>query len=556
MLNETKLEYRIQQAIDNGDILSAAIAIVKGNEIIYANGFGQTCVEEPALPVTPDTLHLILLTSRVITTLMILRLVEQRMLDLETPIANYLPGYIFHDNPDYGRKLTLRHLLGETSGLASGGRGWGPNNPDDLRRFVWEDFSRFAFHVEPGKLPEHSNNPILAAHVAEAVTGQYFAELVQEWVLDPLDMQHTFYDRAVAMTYPLAQVHQRDEAGNFQVVHRFPDNTMGNSDFWCISSARDLAHLLIVLLNEGKFGTEQFLTPETIRLMCTQQANYQNQATSSIRDQMEHGEAFGLITGTYKGIPYLGRPAADQGIVVAFDLFPEQDLGVVCLTSEGRWPKYALQFDIYDHLLNRPSDFQYPQPPSPPDMAHQALWEQFEGHYLNSWGDLVFVQVQNEQLTLESDGETYDLVAVNETEYYVDFEGQREPVTFVIEADGSIQHLMIYNGPYIRTEIDPAFVPDMNAWKAYEGLYVHYQGVNFTDGYYLYVNDDALYLLEAKHRGKKPITECDGLVCRLLSQTRFLCDFGRIDLVKADDGKTDILVRDGGLRYFRKTKGT
>ncbi|MBV7336000.1 beta-lactamase family protein [Chloroflexi bacterium TSY] len=557
MIDESKIEDRILNAIDSGDILSAALTIVQGDEIVYANGFGETSVENPALPVSAETLHLIGLTSRTITTAMIFRLIEQGVLELEKPIADYLPGYVFHNNPDYGRRLTLRHLLSETSGLASGGRGWGPNHPDELRRFVWEEFSYFEFNTAPGLVPDHGNNPILAAHVAEAATGRYFAQLVQELVLDPLDMDRTFYDRSVAMTYPLALPHERDDDGNLQVIHRYPDNMIGNADFYAVSTANDLANLASMLLNEGRFRDDQFLSSESVRTILTRYADYQVGAASSLRDRMEEGEALGLITGTYKGLRCFGRPAAVHGMSVAFDLFPEQELGVVCLTNLGRWPQHDMLFDIYDQLLDLPSDFQYPAPPGPSDTDYMDLWDQHSGDYLANWGELVSIRVQGGELTLEAEGEVHSLIPVNGEEYYIqDEESEREPLIFI--TDQSVDNVgdqaptplfMFYNTPHVRIERDPAFVPDPEAWRQFEGIYVNYHGIAGLDGFRIYLEEGVLYAVGPDSHGRLDLASRDGVPCTPLNPTRFLSEHGRFDFVNDEESNRWLLIRDGAFRY-------
>ncbi|MEZ4736964.1 MAG: serine hydrolase domain-containing protein [Caldilineaceae bacterium] len=83
-------------------VLGMSLAIVQRDEVIYANGFGVTSAEDGGLPVTPQTLFAVGSTSKIITALLIMRLVEQGVLDLDRPVVDYLPGYTFTDNPAWG----------------------------------------------------------------------------------------------------------------------------------------------------------------------------------------------------------------------------------------------------------------------------------------------------------------------------------------------------------------------------------------------------------------------------------------------------------------------
>jgi CubicO group peptidase (beta-lactamase class C family) len=78
-----------------------------------------------------------------------MRLVERGQLDLDGPVLLYVPGFGFSD-PELGARMTLRHLLSHSSGLAAGGKDFGPPDRDALARFVHEQLSRYAFVAEPG----------------------------------------------------------------------------------------------------------------------------------------------------------------------------------------------------------------------------------------------------------------------------------------------------------------------------------------------------------------------------------------------------------------------
>jgi CubicO group peptidase (beta-lactamase class C family) len=125
MLDTQRIEEQIQAYIRPDCILGMAIAIVHGESVLYRQGFGVTSIEDGGLPVTPKTIFAIGSTSKIINAMMIMRLVEQGILDLDEAVVHYLPGYVFTDNPGWGEQVTLRHLLSHTSGLACGGKAWG-----------------------------------------------------------------------------------------------------------------------------------------------------------------------------------------------------------------------------------------------------------------------------------------------------------------------------------------------------------------------------------------------------------------------------------------------
>src|SRR5579872_6692369 len=80
----------------------------------YTAGFGVTNVNHP-LPVTEDTLFQIGSTSKTVCATAAMRLVEQGLLDLDTPVRTYLPGLKLADESAAAR-VTMRHLFNHTGG--------------------------------------------------------------------------------------------------------------------------------------------------------------------------------------------------------------------------------------------------------------------------------------------------------------------------------------------------------------------------------------------------------------------------------------------------------
>jgi CubicO group peptidase (beta-lactamase class C family) len=69
----------------------AAVAIVSGDRIIYAKGFGISNVETGA-PVTPDMLFLLASTTKMLTAAALVSVAEERRLSLDQPIGDYVKG--------------------------------------------------------------------------------------------------------------------------------------------------------------------------------------------------------------------------------------------------------------------------------------------------------------------------------------------------------------------------------------------------------------------------------------------------------------------------------
>lgn len=323
----------IRPYIDNREILGAALAILHGGEITYVGGFGETSIEEGGTHVTPGTLFAFGSICKTICATLIMRLVEQELLALDTPIRHYLPTLAF-SNAAYGAKLTLRHVLSHTSGLPMAGKSWGPRHPESLGQFVYEHIPHYTFVAEPGILHLYSNTVFcIAGHLAEVVTGKFYDDVVQEYVFDPLQMTRTTFDPAVALTYPVALPHASDGDGVLCTIHRMAYNVSGNPSNFALGSVTDLAHLASMYLNHGHFGAQPYLSVASITAM---HQVYGSRCIAGAAHPFAYtyeGYGLGFMVGQYKGRRIARHGGVTQSYRSFFDLFPEEQVGVVLLTN-------------------------------------------------------------------------------------------------------------------------------------------------------------------------------------------------------------------------------
>jgi len=136
--------------------------------------------------------------SKVYTAAVVMSLVDQKLIHLDTPIADYLNTDIIDGLPN-AKQATVRQLLLHTSGI-----------PDyyDLRSYFLQDWStpitlertlpvskRGTANFTPGDQFEYSNmGYILLGEIAEVVSGKTLEELIGQTVIQPLNFTETFYN--------------------------------------------------------------------------------------------------------------------------------------------------------------------------------------------------------------------------------------------------------------------------------------------------------------------------------------------------------------------------
>ncbi len=164
---------------------------VYNDGVQQVGGLGVTNVDHP-LAVNEETLYQIGSISKTFTGTTAMRLVEQGKLDLDAPIRTYLPDLKLAD-ADATERATMKHLLTHTGG-------WVGDYFDDLGA---GDDALAKMAVQMATVPQVAplgtlwsyNNAgfYLAGRVIEVITGKPFEAAVQELVLDPLGMEHTYF---------------------------------------------------------------------------------------------------------------------------------------------------------------------------------------------------------------------------------------------------------------------------------------------------------------------------------------------------------------------------
>jgi CubicO group peptidase (beta-lactamase class C family) len=192
--------------IQAGDFPSAVYVVAERGRAVFADVLGEAVREPERHTATLETVYdLASLTKPFATGLLCARLVELGELTLDASVANYLLEF---DRPDKNR-ITLRELLTHTSGLPA----W---RPLYLLAGSEKDGSLAAIangklESEPGKRVIYSDlGFIVLGFLLQRLIGAPFDHLVRRQIIEPLELQRTFFNPARAMQTGVAAC----ESGN------------------------------------------------------------------------------------------------------------------------------------------------------------------------------------------------------------------------------------------------------------------------------------------------------------------------------------------------------
>ena len=186
-----KIESHILQYVKNEDFRGTILVAQNGN-VIHKAAYGYADKTGKVLNET-KTQYLIGSLTKSFTAVTIMQMVEEDLLDLQTPIRTYVPGL----KKELGKDLTLHLLLKHQSGL--------PGHLERLVEFENRDISsdeileiintsRLAF--SPGSRYQYSNlNYHLAAIVIERVSGRSYPQVLEERTFGPLNMRDSGVER-------------------------------------------------------------------------------------------------------------------------------------------------------------------------------------------------------------------------------------------------------------------------------------------------------------------------------------------------------------------------
>lgn len=332
-----------------------AVGVVKDGEIVLCQGFGvlESGTDEK---VDQHTLFAIASNSKAFTSAALAILVDEGKLDWDDHVSKHLPWFKLSD-PLATSDLRVRDLLCHRSGLGtfSGDAVWWCTNYSTRQVLQRIDDLKFAnpFRANYG----YSNLMFLAAgQVIESVSGQPYAEFIDQRILNPVGM-----DRTVMSVRDLVSTGNYATPHKTQLDHSKPIPWM-NWDAMAagggvISSVNDMTKWLNVQLSGGEISGSD----EAGRLFSKKQAREMWQAQTPIpvsesystRFPSTHFRAYGLgwVLADYQGRKTVGHGGGYDGMYSQVMMIPEENLGIVVLTNSMTSIATPITYTIADIYL-------------------------------------------------------------------------------------------------------------------------------------------------------------------------------------------------------------
>lgn len=480
-----------------------AVGVIRDGKLIYGQGYGQAVVEH-GVPITTKTVFDLGSVSKHFTATAIVLLAQQGKLSLDDEVRKYVP-----ELPDYSKAgsrgqgaggrgnlagskaepaatkaqgpLTIRHLLHHTGGV---------RNYDTLMALAGVDFSgrtgdkealdyivrQKELNFAPGEEYLYSNSGyFLLSLVVKKASGKTLREFAAENIFAPLGMKDSQYldDTTLIIPRRATAYEPKRSGGGFAVDM---SNFEQTGDGAVQTTIEDF------LLWDQNFTSGQVLGAQGLEWL---------QTPGTLNNGSKITYAFGLQVSKYKGLPTVEHGGAWAGYRAHYARFPEQKFSVVCLCNVGnanptRRAHQVAEIYLASLMKNppaaRPGELRLTAPGSGVDSSQaayaatpeeRAAWKNYAGLYRNAkTGGLRRVIADGEKLRLRVQGQSYELEAMNPTQFRIAPPGP--PVVFRFEAAEAGKYRLIQpesdGGPTLF-EAKEVFTPTPAQQRAFLGTF-------------------------------------------------------------------------------------
>lgn len=249
----SRVENLINSGISKGYFPGAQLIVGNKDGVIYSGNFGNTDYEN-GHSVTDFTIYdLASLTKVIATTSAIMKLYDEKKIDLDDVVSYYIPEFGKNDK----KYVRIKHLLLHSSGL----KAWMPfyqtcRNKQDVINAISDEFISF----EPGSGTIYSDlNAILLSEIVERVTKMPFDVYCRENIFEPLGMNYTSFNPKGVSLSSIAPT-EFDSNWRRKLIHgevhdeaaALLNGVSGNAGLF--SNASDIAIFMEMVLNNGEYS--------------------------------------------------------------------------------------------------------------------------------------------------------------------------------------------------------------------------------------------------------------------------------------------------------------
>ena len=337
-----------------------AVLVKKAGTVLFQKGYGLTKLKGSA-PITPETDFRLASVTKQFTAMAVMLLVRDGKLRYDSALTEVFPEF-----PEYGKTITIRHLLTHTAGLPdyedlmdrvekSGGKRWSPEHQiqDEEVLELLEEETRGKF--APGTSWAYSNSAyVVLGLIVAKVSGVSYPEFLEQRIFSPFEMRNTLaYQKGKHEIPHRAFGHSREHGKLILTDQSSTSATLGDGGVY--SNLEDLSKWDDALANHTLLTAEAMqaaLTP--VKLARGREPHWPAEPDG---DNLAPGKpvsyGFGWFLDAYPGHPRMwhsGTTIGFRNVIERFTMDRDR-LTIVILSNRADFNPTALALKIADLYL-------------------------------------------------------------------------------------------------------------------------------------------------------------------------------------------------------------
>jgi CubicO group peptidase (beta-lactamase class C family) len=349
------LETIINQVLKEWHVPGISLAIVEKNKVLFTGGFGYRDYENKKT-VTENTLFAIGSCTKAFTASLLSPLLKEAKIELDKPIADYLPELKFYSN-ELTASVTVRDVLCHRTGLPRHDFAWysgAYENREDMLQHI-----RFMEPSAPLRQSFQYNNYMYAAiaALAEKLSGKSWDELIKKQLFLPTGMLQSSttvkdYNEGTDFAYGYAEKEGKINRLKFLDESLLPMAPAGGIN----SSAKDMANWLLMWTNKGRTNDKDVISRDFYnQCISSQMIVNGNLPASAVPDYYFFNYGFGWYIASYGGRYGVAHGGNVNGFSAFASFFPTDSIGIyICANQHNSAVPRIINNIVADKLIGMP----------------------------------------------------------------------------------------------------------------------------------------------------------------------------------------------------------
>jgi CubicO group peptidase (beta-lactamase class C family) len=323
---QEELGAKLSELIAKHEVPGAQLAVLDGDDIVESAA-GVLSLRT-GCPTTTDALFLPGSIGKLYTATLVMQLVEEGRVDLDTPIRAYLPDFRVQDE-EAAAVVTPRNLLSHTSGF-DGDHFTDTGRGDDALALYVAGCADLPQIARPGLIWSYSNSGYsILGRIVEVLHGKTFEEVLRERIFEPLSLEHTVSFADEAIVHPVSVGHDHNEEKQLAVSSPWGlARAFGPMGAAVIASAGDVLRFVQPHLAGGAPGSARLLDMSAASAM-------QEEQVQLVDDLLGHAWGLGWILDRWGEVDVIGHDGNSIGQNAFMRVAPRERFGFCLQTNVG-----------------------------------------------------------------------------------------------------------------------------------------------------------------------------------------------------------------------------